>query len=312
LLNGHRISAWLIVVESKGVNVWCAAGAGEFDTRAVVAAVKTSMVEEKVNHRKLILPPLAAPGVVLNEVKKKTAFRPIWGPVRMEDTPTFIENDYELHEPMRRVTYNLKERLDTALGSVFTFYLIAAIITYFLSPFLMIRYLIFGAITFLFFFSFCEYIPGNTGIKKVLVIETILGAALVAMLILKAQFADKASAPIIISMIMTFVYGGEMGGFTPHKPAELDAVLAKLGLKKFGNVFFADTLRGDLLTRKKEIALVRDKCVGCGQCHMVCPIGLWSMDRNKKAILNNPQDCACCTACIVQCPSAAISAKPVA
>ncbi|MFC1581126.1 hypothetical protein ACFL4N_09510 [Thermodesulfobacteriota bacterium] len=60
-------NAWLLVADSKGVNVWCAAGGDEFNTRSVVSAIKTSGIEERVEHRKVILPP---PGCARHQGKR--------------------------------------------------------------------------------------------------------------------------------------------------------------------------------------------------------------------------------------------------
>ena len=65
------LDVWLLVADSKGVNVWCAAVGEEFNTHSVVSVVKTSGIADKVNHRTLILPPLGAAGVKATEIKAK-------------------------------------------------------------------------------------------------------------------------------------------------------------------------------------------------------------------------------------------------
>ena len=57
LLKGIRgLDAYLLVADSRGINVWCAAGGGHFTAEKVIAAVKSSGIGELVDHRRLILP----------------------------------------------------------------------------------------------------------------------------------------------------------------------------------------------------------------------------------------------------------------
>ncbi|MBU0515020.1 MAG: copper oxidase, partial [Proteobacteria bacterium] len=105
LLKRAGVDAWLLVADSKGVNVWCAAGGEELNTHSVVSAVKTSTLVDKVDHRRLILPPLAAPGVRAKNVAKETGWSVHWGPVRAEDIPRYLADGRQRDEGMKRVTY---------------------------------------------------------------------------------------------------------------------------------------------------------------------------------------------------------------
>ena len=51
-LNGE--SAWLLVIDTKGINVWCAAGKGTFGTDEIVHRCQATRVSELVSHRQLI------------------------------------------------------------------------------------------------------------------------------------------------------------------------------------------------------------------------------------------------------------------
>src|SRR5512138_3296020 len=76
------INGWILVLDTKGVNVWCAAGKGNFGTRELVARLKQVDLAEIVSHRKLILPQLGATGVAAHKVKEETGFNVHYGPVR--------------------------------------------------------------------------------------------------------------------------------------------------------------------------------------------------------------------------------------
>ncbi|MBN2897297.1 MAG: acetyl-CoA synthase subunit gamma [Clostridia bacterium] len=98
---------WVLVIDTDGVNVWCAAGKGRFGTLEVVRMLLNTKLS--VNHNEIILPQLAAPGVESHLVTKITKKKIIYGPVRIEDMDAFIEHG--ITEPMRHVTFNLKNRL---------------------------------------------------------------------------------------------------------------------------------------------------------------------------------------------------------
>lgn len=104
-------TAWILVVDTRGINVWCAAGKGTFSTEEVVRQVKTSRLETLVSHRQLILPQLAATGVSALDVKKGCGFKVVWGPVRINDLKQFMDDDMTADTAMRRVTFTFWERL---------------------------------------------------------------------------------------------------------------------------------------------------------------------------------------------------------
>ncbi|MGM0417610.1 MAG: mercury methylation corrinoid protein HgcA [Thermodesulfobacteriota bacterium] len=108
--NLEGLDLWILVLDTNGVNVWCAAGKKTFSTEEIVKKVKTSELENVVNHRRLILPQLGAIGVSAFDVLKKSGFKVIYGPVRAKDIKAFLENSMQADEKMRRVTFNMYER----------------------------------------------------------------------------------------------------------------------------------------------------------------------------------------------------------
>ena len=103
--------AWLLVLDTKGINVWCAAGKGTFGTAELAERVASSEVAKVVGHRTLVLPQLGAPGVAAHEVSRRTGFHVIYGPVYARDLPAFLLADMRATPEMRRVGFTLRERL---------------------------------------------------------------------------------------------------------------------------------------------------------------------------------------------------------
>jgi len=102
---------WILVLDTKGINVWCAAGKGTFGTDEIVNRVQQTQLDQIVSHRKLIVPQLGAPGVSAPEVAKQSGFSVLYGPVRAEDLPDFLESNFKATPEMRRVRFTLRDRI---------------------------------------------------------------------------------------------------------------------------------------------------------------------------------------------------------
>ena len=104
-------NGWILVLDTKAVNVWCAAGKGTFGTEELVRRLQIVRLREIISHNQLILPQLSATGVSAHLVKKLSGFRVIFGPVRAEDIPAFIEAKMKATDEMRRVRFPMKDRI---------------------------------------------------------------------------------------------------------------------------------------------------------------------------------------------------------
>ena len=104
------IDCYILVLDTKGINVWCAAGKGTFGTDELVNRIQSVNLKEHVDHNLLILPQLGAPGVAAHEVTKRTGFNVEYGPVRAKDIPEYLKTHQATPE-MRRVTFTLLDRL---------------------------------------------------------------------------------------------------------------------------------------------------------------------------------------------------------
>jgi acetyl-CoA decarbonylase/synthase complex subunit gamma len=103
--------AWILALDTKGINVWCAAGKGTFGTAELVERIKSSGLEQVVDHRELILPQLGAPGVAAHQVKKLSGFKVHYGPIRAADLPAFLDSGLKAAPEMRRKSFGIWERL---------------------------------------------------------------------------------------------------------------------------------------------------------------------------------------------------------
>lgn len=106
------IDAWILVLDSKGVNVWCAAGKGTFGTLELVKRALLVKLDKVVSHRNLIVPQLGAPGIAAHIVRKYAKFNVVYGPVEARDIKEFLDKGMKADEKMRTVTFGLKKRME--------------------------------------------------------------------------------------------------------------------------------------------------------------------------------------------------------
>lgn len=104
------LAAWVLVLDTNGINVWCAAGKGTFGTAALCAQVAANRLANLVRHRRLIVPQLGASGIAAHAVKKQSGFSVVYGPVMAWDLPEFLAHGMQASPVMRRKTFFLRER----------------------------------------------------------------------------------------------------------------------------------------------------------------------------------------------------------
>lgn len=105
-----NVDAYILVLDTRGVNVWCAAGKHTFGTRELIRRIKAVNLNDVVEHRRIILPQLGAPGVAAHEVKRETGFVVEYGPIRAADLPEYLKTHHASPE-MREVKFTLRDRL---------------------------------------------------------------------------------------------------------------------------------------------------------------------------------------------------------
>jgi hypothetical protein len=126
------LDAWILVLDTRGINVWCAAGKGTFGTDELVRCIGLTKLAERVSHHRVIVPQLGAPGIAAHEVRQKTGFSVVYGPVRARDIKAFLAADMKANDEMRQVTFTLRERfvLTPVELKTHAWYLLAAIVIF--------------------------------------------------------------------------------------------------------------------------------------------------------------------------------------
>lgn len=105
------LGAWIVVLDTNGINVWCAAGKSTFGTAELVKRIKETRLEGVVEHRRIIVPQLGAPGVAAHTVQKETGFRVHYGPVEAADIPRYLSSGLKASKDMRMKKFPALDRL---------------------------------------------------------------------------------------------------------------------------------------------------------------------------------------------------------
>jgi hypothetical protein len=108
------LDAWILVLDTKGINVWCAAGKGSFGTKELASRIASTRLSSIVAHREIVLPQLGASGVSAPEVARRSGFRVRWGPVRAADIKAWLAAGRTKSEAMREVSFGLGDRMAVA------------------------------------------------------------------------------------------------------------------------------------------------------------------------------------------------------
>jgi len=105
------MNAWVLVLDTKSINVWCAAGKGTFGTDELINRIADVKLDTVVGHRRIILPQLGAVGVNASIVRKSTGFRVFFGPVQARDIPAYVQAGYKKTAEMSTIRFSMLDRL---------------------------------------------------------------------------------------------------------------------------------------------------------------------------------------------------------
>jgi len=301
VLEREGIDCYLLVANSRDINVWCSAAGGHFTNHDVVSALKTSEIEKLVRHRNVILPQLAAVGIEARKVREKTGWNVIWGPVYARDIPEFLRNGYKKTPKMRRVEFPLTQRVEMATMWAFPFSLIAAFMAFFLwrsalIPLFLLSWLLPYAIfvSFPLYSRFLDSKKRGPGVSRYTVIfdfgkiPLIFKAAFILLLVAYGALTGGLNLEFVLrwgfaSLLIILMISIDLMGSTP---------VYKSGLHE---------------ERLLRVALDGERCTGCGVCVDVCPRACYEVDgENHTVMMPRADKCVQCGACIVQCPFEAL------
>jgi ferredoxin len=272
--------AWLVVAPSSGINVWCAASGGHLSTHQVVTALKTCGVAERVQHRKAILPQLAATGVIAREVERRSRWQVKFGPVYAEDIPRFLAQHEKKTDDMRHVRFGIRERLEMAVTWAVPMSMVAAIaLLLFHRDWLLPAIAMVWSLAIVVFIAYDRFFGQRLSLLA-------LGAALVSLGLATVAGGGPAAliaaplAGIAISALLTFDYSGS----TPTE----------------GGSHFKEA--------RWHITLDTERCKGVYFCWQVCPEACFEKREDvRKVEIAHGDRCIRCGACVVQCPTDALS-----
>ena len=293
-------NAWLLVANSDGINVWCAAAGGAFTEHRVIDAITVSRLAEKVSHRDIILPALSAPGIDREAIRHETGFRARLGPVYANDIPVYVQADMKKTDRMRQFRFDFKHRLDMFLSMNFPVYLLVGVLLAIFWP----RHL--AGITLLFWsalamlYLFVNVIPGKTGWGQ---------AALTAIMFVAGWGALDwivLGDPLrhwgwLTASIAIFLAGGfDLAGIATPRKSDAEQFLIRIRCKRLGTIFSEKALG--------TITLQRERCKSCGICRDICPLGVFGeLDHDHKTTFRDRDACFGCGACVKQCPESALA-----
>ncbi len=284
------IDCYLIVANSRGINVWCAAAGGRFTAYDVINALKSTRIDKLVDHRDIILPQLAAVGIEAKIIKEETGWNVIWGPVYAKDLPAFIKGGFQKTEEMREVKFSFMQRMEMAIAWAFPISIIVALTAFLLKssilPLIALAWTT-PILTLAIFPLYSRWLTrGVVGfIVTTLIPWSILSLGLIICYISVERITlIELFKFIMISLAFILTLSIDLAGITP-------------------------TYRSAMFERLKVI-INNSKCSGCGICIDVCPRGCFELNKERGIVnIKEQEKCIQCGACIIQCPQDALSFK---
>jgi len=284
VLEGHDIH--LLVADSGGINVWCAAGGGHFTHHDVVSVIRTSGVGDLVDHRRVMLPQMAATGVEARYVTDKTGWEPHWGPAHLEDLPDVLERGERVPTADRKVRFGLRDRAEMATVWASPMAAIGAAIAWTVGGAnlaVAVAAMIIAMTAAI--FALVGRVPVIGGRRfatlGALAIAGFAGGSL-AMRVLDGATTGDIMMLAVAAVVTSSLLAVDLPGTTPWYPSAM-------------------------AHDRFELELLFEVCTGAADCVTVCPRGVLRMNgRIRKVEIVRPDDCIQCGACIVQCPSDAL------
>ena len=308
------LDCYLLVANSKGINVWCASGGGILNAHSVISVLKTSGIADKVDHRTLILPQLSAPGVDVHRVEQETGWHCKFGPVYAADVPAYLAANAHKTGAMREARFPLGSRLEMAVMWAAPMSLLVGVGVAIFSPHSLpgVLALIWGFTLFLYVFyePVKRFVPGSVGLVKTLVVGLVgvVGLLLWSLLIGNWDIGRLVGWGVGI-LAVALVLGFDLEGTSPLQAGATVSYWAA----RWPGVLKLWKLIGYELELPFTLQVDAELCTGCKTCIEVCPKGvfeLYQLDERQKSRVARMAACEQCTACVKQCPERAILANP--
>ncbi len=278
---------YLLVADASGSNVWCAAGMNEFSEHDIIDVINVSDITSIVNHRRIIAPPYAAPGVDIRPIRKDTGFKIIWGPAHLKDIPAYIKNNYQRTNDMLAAQFPLRDRIDLALSTAMaysiTFVYLFILLIFF--PAYTVGFIILYFTVHLFCFGFYNFLPTERYFRKTLTTMGILSLLLGGLAVLASWSLHTFIVWESCLLAVTLFVAADMCGSTClHKTTVAYWI-------KHGNY---ESLFQPVIDPKL--------CTNCLACVTICPKNVYArLHKVKKVVAVNPKYCMECLACVKQC-----------
>ena len=299
------INAWLLVVPTNGINVWCSSAGGEMTVHNLLTVMKTSQVQDRVAHRRLILPQLSASGIDRKLLKEKSGWSAEFGPVYARDIPAFLEKEHEKTAEMCRVSYPNSFRFEMLFSMNALMWALISMVLVFIKPAWALLLSAFFCGAGIILYGGYPYLPGKSGWVKAVILSMLqaIGIALYSVFIPKQpwwHFWGWMAGAGILTLWLGFDLKGIVGG----NKSEPESLFHRLGVGSIGQIHKPrNNLTGSIHHNP-------DLCTNCGTCLMVCPKSVYiRTQKDGKVQLGDSNACLGCQACLKQCLSKAISIK---
>jgi ubiquinone/menaquinone biosynthesis C-methylase UbiE/NAD-dependent dihydropyrimidine dehydrogenase PreA subunit len=296
-----RQNCHLLVVQTKGINVWCASAGGEMNTHSILTALKTSDMARFVDHRELILPQLSAPGIDTRLLKQVSGWKGKWGPVYAIHLPDFLSRGHTKTQEQRRVRFDMLFRMEMLFSMNFLLWLFFTIIALTMDPaWAVVMTLIFWGAGFILYAGY-YLLPFERGWSKALMLTIATMAVFILISVLRGGESWQHVGWMIFTSLVILSIGFDLKGIVGDQSSEAGALLNRMGFKSVGNLFRARYVHTGMITQDKS------RCISCGICRSVCPVDVHGIGENQKDIvIVNNATCLNCSACVRQCPEKAL------
>jgi NAD-dependent dihydropyrimidine dehydrogenase PreA subunit len=285
-------SLYLLVAPAGGINVWCGSVGGHFTIEGIISIIKTSGIQQLVDHRRLILPQLCAPAITSKELIKRVGWSAQFGPVRAADIPAYLRNGRKLTPAMTEIQYSINDRVEMSIamsGSIIVRFSIFPLFLWGIGALLQFVAAVFCSSILLHVLN--ERIPGSANTRK----SFYTCAVSLPLLAPLAWSVNPLSLSHLLSLATitlgaSYLAGSAYSGYTPFKQCSYSKQV--FGYKPL------------------KIDIVADDCTGCTLCEWVCPVNCFDpvvlQPTRKVFVMARAADCVECAACLVQCPTNAV------